>query len=418
MRNLFDQYSQPENKLTHALLVSLDADPKLLRRFLSWAGRVPPPTGRLQIFEQSLPGSLKELTEQDAEKRGLPDGCVTNGKDWTLLLESKFAAKLTLDQIRRHLRTAQEHGLIGAKLLAITTRRDHKNLPPNVVHRSWPEIYAWLTRQGKRSEWARRCAEYLEVAEEKESSEEYLKEGMLTTFTGIPFGPDTPYSYVTAKRTLGLLREELCRDRRLRSLGADLNSVGRSAITGRDGSVVWDFIPLRHARSASVFTQYPHLTMGVRDAYVEAYVTIPNGIRSRLRSNLLGESSESFRTLLLDVLAKFQRIVRTTNGVPTCVLVQRHYATQRSKGIEDCLLRFDMRTALPRGSAGAGKVKPQPEWIDACYTTLKRRRSNLQFQVGVSFPYASCKVVDSPRIAKVFADVYLACRPIIKATLD
>jgi len=38
MRNIFDQYTHPENRLTHALMSSLAADPELLRSFVRWAG--------------------------------------------------------------------------------------------------------------------------------------------------------------------------------------------------------------------------------------------------------------------------------------------------------------------------------------------------------------------------------------------
>jgi len=34
LRNLFDQYSQPENRFTHALLTALNEDRKLLNAFL------------------------------------------------------------------------------------------------------------------------------------------------------------------------------------------------------------------------------------------------------------------------------------------------------------------------------------------------------------------------------------------------
>ncbi len=37
MRNVFDQYAHPENKLTHALLYTLDSDHRLLRRFINCA---------------------------------------------------------------------------------------------------------------------------------------------------------------------------------------------------------------------------------------------------------------------------------------------------------------------------------------------------------------------------------------------
>ena len=42
MRNLFDQYDQPENRLSHALAVCLHEDRTLLRGFLAWIGAKPP----------------------------------------------------------------------------------------------------------------------------------------------------------------------------------------------------------------------------------------------------------------------------------------------------------------------------------------------------------------------------------------
>ena len=36
MRNIFDQYEQPENRLTHALVTTLDQDRALLGPLLRW----------------------------------------------------------------------------------------------------------------------------------------------------------------------------------------------------------------------------------------------------------------------------------------------------------------------------------------------------------------------------------------------
>jgi hypothetical protein len=36
MRNLFDQYTHPENRLTHALVSGIDHDRYLLREFFKW----------------------------------------------------------------------------------------------------------------------------------------------------------------------------------------------------------------------------------------------------------------------------------------------------------------------------------------------------------------------------------------------
>jgi hypothetical protein len=88
MRNLFDQYTQPENRLTHALVSSLAQDDDLLREFIRWImGRALPKKEKLTVIEQSLP-SQPEESEDEASEKGLPDACVydENGR----ILEKKI----------------------------------------------------------------------------------------------------------------------------------------------------------------------------------------------------------------------------------------------------------------------------------------------------------------------------------------
>lgn len=72
MRNIYDQYTEPENRLTHAIVSSLAADRKLLRRFVRWvSGSVPMRIKSLEIVEQRLPGD-SEVSEEESELRGIP----------------------------------------------------------------------------------------------------------------------------------------------------------------------------------------------------------------------------------------------------------------------------------------------------------------------------------------------------------
>lgn len=71
MRNVFDQYSQPENRLTHALGTVLHEDDAALRFFLDFIGITPPVGKRLVVHEQSLPGM--DLGTKERERLGLPD---------------------------------------------------------------------------------------------------------------------------------------------------------------------------------------------------------------------------------------------------------------------------------------------------------------------------------------------------------
>lgn len=120
MRNIFDQYRQPENRLTHALAVCLHEDRTLLRRFLAWAGVKPAARAQeLAIAEQTLPGDAP-ATEEEAERKGLPDIVVHDGTTWCLLIESKVQAALTDDQLARHERTLRRRGFEQIHRVALT----------------------------------------------------------------------------------------------------------------------------------------------------------------------------------------------------------------------------------------------------------------------------------------------------------
>jgi hypothetical protein len=419
MRNLFDQYTQPENRLTHALMCCLDKDRVLLKDFVKWSIGQNVDANRLALREQSLPGELADDSEIEAEKRGLPDGCLFDNEDWALLIESKFQANVTSDQLRRHLRTAEKRGLTKSNLLVLTAKPYQGRPAGKVFVKQWSELYRWLHKRNKSSAWAVELRQYLEVAEAREVASNYLTEGSLTVFSGIRFGTnESPYTYSLAKRILQLLRNELMTNQRLIGLGMDPDSEGRSAITGSKTDLVWDYIGLADARGAGVFTKFPHLTLGLRPSLLEACVTVPNGIQPILRKRLLGQNFESFESLITEVTVGLLKAIKgTPKAVPVLNAVQRHYLTRRGEPTIDSRLRFDLRTAIRVGKSARSSVKLQPQWLRATYDALRSRQSNFQIQVGVDFRYKECPVVATPEIAGVIADVWLACQPIIKAML-
>ena len=120
MRNLFDQYNQPENRLSHALAVSLHEDRALLGGFLAWIGVKPPGRdGKLLIDEQSLPGDPPE-PEEEVERKGLPDIVIHDGAAWCLLIESEVQAPLTEDQLARHEQTLRRRGFDRVTRVVLT----------------------------------------------------------------------------------------------------------------------------------------------------------------------------------------------------------------------------------------------------------------------------------------------------------
>ena len=102
LRNIFDQYEQPENRLTHALITLLDLERSLLVPFLRWLGiRDTPKPRTIQLTEQQVPGILKDESE-DFGSKGLPDAAMFDETGWAVLFESKVQSRCDMEQIERH----------------------------------------------------------------------------------------------------------------------------------------------------------------------------------------------------------------------------------------------------------------------------------------------------------------------------
>lgn len=72
MRNVFDQYTQPENRLSHALASVLLEDAGFRKSFVRWVGLTPPPRAAdLRVLEQGVGGIAGETGKQ--RHLGLPD---------------------------------------------------------------------------------------------------------------------------------------------------------------------------------------------------------------------------------------------------------------------------------------------------------------------------------------------------------
>ena len=243
MRNVFDQYSQPENKLTHALACCLHEDRRLLRSFVKrYAGECPP-VSKLAVIEQSLPGE-EQPDEDEATRRGLPDLWIHDNECWSLIVESKVQAAVNPDQLRRHRATANRRGFDNHLLLAISPETPSARSLGGAKHVLWTDVYKWLRRHHSTSEWALRMSTYMEALEARMTADGYLTHGSLTTFAGINFTADSPWNYPEAKRLLGLAMDQLAKRDDLRKLRVDATTGRRSAITGTHGAAVWDYLPL------------------------------------------------------------------------------------------------------------------------------------------------------------------------------
>jgi hypothetical protein len=106
LRNIFDQYSQPENRITHALMTALQEDRKLLALFLGELVQVTPPCRPDKLFILDSNIRARSSLARRSWRRGIPDGWIFDDEGCCVFIESKVIAKLAADQINQHRRTS------------------------------------------------------------------------------------------------------------------------------------------------------------------------------------------------------------------------------------------------------------------------------------------------------------------------
>ena len=415
MRNIFDQYSQPENRVTHALMTALHEDRALLDAFLKDIAKHIPPkkSGPLSITEQSYPGSVVAdgIDEDEIERRGIPDAWITAGEDWCLVIENKVLSTPSNDQLRRHMATARRLDFTSPKLLLLTVHPG-KNLPEDVEVALWSAIYTWLQGHTIQSKWAQRLTDYLEVMEARMTDREQMESGTLTAFNGFRFGEDNPLTYLEGKRVLRLAMDGLRKRDDLSAIGVNPSRSGRQAIRHETHEHVWDFLAFASHPEGKEFTAHPHLTCGIGTNIVAAMVTLPNNAREAWRclSNL-GE--EGFKSAVNEVLGKMRPLLSQCPGMePRLRIYQRHWPKRSVPPQTDAHLDIDLRTY---GNKDGDKTKFQPEWIKTVFAISENKNSNIEMQIGAEFPYRTCKAIQEPEALDFVAAAWIACRPYIVA---
>jgi hypothetical protein len=129
---------------------------------------------------------------------------------------------------------------------------------------------------------------------------------------------------------------------------------GRAAILGRHGQGVWDFLSLSSASSETNFTKHPHLTLNVSSQAVEAMVTVPHGVNTVMRRNIVGLGEDGFREVATNIVKNLKPLLGDhKDAAPWFRGLQRRYPTQRAVPVVDATIEFDLRTACSVWSGSA-----------------------------------------------------------------
>jgi len=409
LRNIFDQYDQAENKLTHALISTLHHEPKLIRPFLSWLKvKNIPPLKDIDIGIQSLPG--QEQSPILENQNSVPDAYFCNNESWAVIIESKVQAGISNNQLRRHQNKAKSYGYDNNAVVVIAVNAPKTHLA-RVIYVTWKQVYKWFVNKAGISSWATCFVDYMEIYESKMLAQNYNIKGTMTMFSGFHFSKENPYTYREGKRQIKVLGEEFRKKKRLvKGLGIDPKGDGRPAITRGGEGAVWDFIPLIFAKGAA-FTSYPHATFGVWPKVAIVAITVPHCIRGGFKNKLKDIGIDGFKDLLKEIEKNLRGPIKKAPGTkPLVYVVQRHYKSQRSSPETDGRIEVDLRTLIDIPNS---TLKHQPMWAEAIYEILINKKTNIQFGIEPRFPYTA-KCMQSEKAVEVMVDAWIAMKPLIE----
>lgn len=402
---LFDQYSNEENRLTHALLHTVGSSEWLFSRFLkSFVGiDFSVAKGAFEISTQKVPFSHGD--EKAEEVESIPDAWVVDeASNLGIAVEVKDRRNsLSLSQLRRHanrIRTYKHPYLLvitpdlrkPTKIVELE-RKEGKRL--NVVWRSWDEVFRWLTKLPiKRSE-KRKKEEFL-VA----SMREYLERRReVLGFQGIYFPKG--FNVVEAKAILNAEMEEL--ESTVKKIYRDLVK-RRPAITTFSQEGVWDCFG-----SEDGFTTDLHITLGISERMHTISLIIPNSAKkawARLKTIFYDEAYE-------DQLFSILHNVRKKVPYLFIEFTQRHFIAMKH-AFRDGYMEFDIDTLGPPFRTKQSKAKEFPVWLHAVRAAIVYKRGTINTQVGFRsrFYLNQTKGIEKPQFIKTAKDTLKAFKPL------
>ena len=413
MRNIFDQYSQPENRLTHALISSLNEDKKLLSSFLKkFCKNYFTNVSLLKVDQQTLPG-LKSLQLSDDKKKGLPDGVIYNDEK-CLIIECKINLELTEDQLIRHEKTVKRKGFDHTFGLTITKDPISNINLKNWIHITWKEIYNWAYVEKSKSSWSNKLLDYLNVAENKMVEDEYLTEGSITEFNGIHFDKDNEYTYLEGKRLLKLLMKKIKSHKNLKSeLLLDIDAKQKRAI--RDERALWDYLTFTTMTKKASFTSQPHGTIALWNDRAGAFITIPNGMSGDFKKKIKKLKFKDFEEVVYNIAKNyFDNFGNNPGFRPSIASYQRRWLTQTSKPFFDGEINFDIRTAFKEfASTLKPELKVQKEWLKIIYEFIQNKNSNMQIGFGTEFYFTKHNMINNKNADQIIAKSLLSLKPLV-----
>lgn len=410
--NTFESYSQPENKLTLALLQTLDADSALSRSFVRWAfPRINLKNERLIVSAQRKPAGGRGLRATDpVVDLTIPDGWLRNDNVVIALEVKREPSLLRRTQLEGHLRCLRRFEATNQALLILTPDETAPTLVEDIRRlgtqdqvevqwKGWQQVHAWVCEQYEergggqgdlRGFFLRQLREYLEMSE-------------VSGFAGFVF--DGEYDVRRARALLKALRNPL--QAKMRDAYPALE-YGRERLMA-EGDIVWDVFAA-HPN----FTLVPHFTFSIHPEGPGISLTIPDKANSAWKNlTRLARERDQLERALRESLRLMLSVPRPLRPAVSMALMQRHWEN-RNRPVTDAeiVVRLDSTSMCPKSLQSRG-AKREEGWYEACVRLLAggKGRANWEFQIRSRFDLSQ-KIVGQPSLSDEFARIAKGFKPI------
>lgn len=388
---LFDQYSNPENRLTHALLHTIGSSGWLLTRFLKDLVGVKFQTKKLffEISTQKVPFGHGDVDHDQIQ--AIPDAwIIEENLQLGIAIEVKDRKNnLNKQQLEWHKKRIYHYE--NKYLLVITPdlseppiinilreEENTENGKVTTVWRSWDNIYRWLSDVNLKKSSIQSHEKFLITA-----MTEYLERRReVLGFQGILFS--SGFDVYEAKEILNAEMVELMDT--VLSQYKELNT-RRPAITTFSKGSVWDCFGSKEG-----FTRDLHITLSITENWHDISITIPNSAKAAWKRLRQVFTDGKYMDTLLDILRDLRK------EVPHLYIEfnQRHFKN-RKFGVRDGYMEFSIDTLGSGFSKKDSSVKEFPIWREALKEAIiNKKKINGQVMFKCRYFYDEVKNIDKP----------------------
>lgn len=383
LRNIFDQYSQQENHLTHSLLHVLNENRNLLKAILK-ANGIKLTGKQINLITQVAPRTDKDRTS-------IPDGYIyTEDYNICIGIETKINENsLNRDQILGHLKQLSGYDTSYLAVLTpdgtepeiiteLVKNHNHKNLK----FISWKDLLNLMSDLGS-DKGKNPVGQYL-----FDEFMNYVERCYhMTPFTGFKFRDG--YDRDLAQHYVKRVAEELTPD--IKTLYPDCKKE-RSQVKG----VWWAWYSSEEVQNSV------HPAFVVGNERVRCHIILGNGCKKEWKQFYQTLDSDKFKKLLRKVYTK-----RPDNSQTIISFRQRHFLN-RTKSVSDAAVEINIATLL-----GIDKSKPNDIWWSLIKdVAASKNRYNYQLEIGYHLDYEKVKDLKGPKAPQLMLKCFRNLKPV------